>query len=582
MLRLLVGFNRNSDQKQCKALHQTIGCQFVKQFAPIHVDVVEVDQENLAKALQDYRASSLVSYVEMDKIYSVDFTPNDPFYLTPTQTSNNGLQSQWGLRRTNPEGAWDQAVNLTSTQIIAILDTGIDPNHPDLASKIFMPRNFTTSDPNDYIDRGNHGTHVAGIAAAVTNNLTGIAGMSFNTARIMPLKVLGDNGDGLNSWIIEAILFAVNNGARVINMSLGGAPYDQAFQDAITFAWERGCVIVASTGNRGHEQIQYPAGYNFVLAVSATNEQNNRASFANWGSHVGITAPGTAILSTTPTYPAPDSLQNYDTFNGTSQSTPFVSGLAAMLFAIYPNLTNQGVVQLMQRGANMINSDTKEWTSFFGYGLLDATNAVNQTFGSRIPILSATTGDTEVGELAMNSANTAQGLSTTSEFNTTNLMESEAIATETTENTSGKKKKKSSKKKKPSKKKKRPPERTRFGCFYGQVVNQEGLPIAGARVIARTEQGKIVAQYFTKTNILIGEGISHPDEVSNGQSNLLRPPVEDCFGSDGMFRLINLPPGNYNIYVQLPSQVPGCEEPLIHVKKATIVPGADVYLRLVV
>ncbi len=254
-------------------------------------------------------------------------------------------------------------------------------NHPDLSSKIVKPVNFTTKDRNDFKDENGHGTHVAGIAAAVTNNKRGVAGISYNTAKIMPVKVAGPNG-GKAKWIIAGILYAVLNGAKVINISIGGPPFSLAFQRAIDYAWLKGVVIVAAAGNGGKNKVEYPAGYNFVLAVSATNKANVLAEFSNWGMNIGISAPGTGILSTTPTYSTPHKMRSYDALQGTSQATPFVSGLAALLFAIYPDLSNAEVIQIIQRAADPINEKTKQWNTFFGYGLLNAANAVNRRTGT--------------------------------------------------------------------------------------------------------------------------------------------------------------------------------------------------------
>ncbi|GHH99126.1 S8 family serine peptidase [Neobacillus kokaensis] len=511
-VNLLVGFHPDCNKAQRVYLHQVNGCKVIKQFPEINVEVVTVPQINATFAFKAYHASPHVTFVETEKTYSANFRPNDPFYKTPIQTSNNGLQCQWGLRRTNPEQAWDQVRNRTPSQIIAILDTGIDPNHPDLAQKIVSPANFTTD--SSFIDINGHGTHVAGVAAAVTNNKTGIAGMSFNTANIMPVKVLGGpQGQGQTSWIVAGILYAVNNGANVINMSLGSPAYSQAFQLAINFAWNRGLVIVASAGNNGNEQIQYPAGYNYVFSVSATNQANDRAYFSSWGMDVGVTAPGIAILSTTPTYPVANVQLNYDALSGTSQAAPFVAGLAVMLRAIYPQLSNQEIIQVIQRSAKPIDAAIKEWDAFFGYGLIDASNAVKRTSGKAIRRQSTLNQNLPCSAEARTSGNRSSGRRNRGK----NL-------------------------------------KTKLGSFYGQVVNQNGNPIGNARVFAR--RGNInVSMYTTKTNVLIDTGVT---------------------ASDGMFRLPNLQAGSYGIFVALPGQAP------VQITTATITPGADLFLRLVV
>lgn len=530
-VNLLVGFHQNCDRDQCLALHQANACSLVKHHPEISLDVVTVSTSNANNAYLTYKASGLVAYVEYATVYKPSFVPNDPFYSTPTQTSNNGLQCQWGLRRTNPEDAWDIVRNRPVSQVIAILDTGIDPNHPDLASKIVSAINFTNNNPNDIFDAIGHGTHVAGIAAAVTNNALGIAGMSFNTANIMVVKVLNGAQGGTTDWIIEGIMFAVNNGAGVINMSLGSSEYSQALQNTIDFAWSRGVVIVAAAGNTGSDQVNYPAGNNHVLAVSATNQGNDKAAFSSWGVDVGVTAPGVAILSTTPTYPIQGILPNYDAFQGTSMASPFVAGLAVMLKAIYPQLSNMEIVQLIQRSARPIEATVKEWDAFFGYGLIDASNAADRRDGRGISRLDTINPNSPCIDNSSNTGNSSRKKS------------------------SGKRK--SSDKRKSSGKQNKDKNgrlRTQFGSFYGQVVNQSGNPI-GQLTITAVLGNLDVSQYTTKFNILIeGDGVA----------------------SDGMFRLANLRPGTYDIYANFPQQQRS------QIGTATIVPGADVYLRFVI
>lgn len=304
----------------------------------------------------------------------IGFIPNDPYYLNKIETSS-GLQNQWGLQRINPGEAFNIVKQIIPQVKLAVLDTGIDPNHPDLAEKIIDPINFSSDDPNDYIDTNGHGTHVAGIAAAITNNNIGIASASFNTSYIIPIKVLGETGT--TEAIVQGILYSIEKGANVINMSIGSSEYQQSIQMALEKAWNANIVIVAAGGNDGHEQPSYPGANNFVLAVSATNQENNLASFSNWGVDIGIAAPGTDILSTTPTYPLPDILPNYDTLSGTSQATPFVSGVALILRTLQPQITNQKIIQIIQQSASKLVNNKKQWFPFYGYGLLNESDAVN-------------------------------------------------------------------------------------------------------------------------------------------------------------------------------------------------------------
>ncbi|MCQ6279545.1 S8 family serine peptidase [Bacillus sp. EB600] len=501
IISLLVGFVPQTTNEQKNQLHSKVGARLVSRFDAINVEVVEVLKIVFQNVLNVYQSSHHVAFVEENTTYSISFQPNDPYYEQPKRVLYDGPQSQWGLKRVNPEAAWELARKIDRKVTIAILDTGIDPNHPDLSSKIVKPVNFTTKDRNDFKDENGHGTHVAGIAAAVTNNKRGVAGISYNSAKIMPVKVAGPNG-GKAKWLIAGILYAVLNGAKVINISIGGPPFSLAFQRAIDYAWLKGVVIVAAAGNGGKNKVEYPAGYNFVLAVSATNKANDLAEFSNWGMNIGISAPGTSILSTTPTYSTPHKMRSYDALQGTSQATPFVSGLAALLFAIYPDLSNAEVIQLIQRAADPIDEKSKQWNNFYGYGLLNASNAVNRRTGKTIR------------------RTTRRGSSRRS--------------------TSGRHT--------PDKGAK-----IRKGSFYGQIVDQLGNPIANAIVSARIS-GKIVSTYKTKTNVHL-------------ENNSL--------GTDGMFRLHNLLPGRFSIFVELPGQ------PALKWGTSSIIGGADTLLRLV-
>lgn len=517
-ITLFVGFFPKVASKLKHQLHNHAGTRLLTNFSEIDVDVVEVPDNHLHQAVKDYQISQYVSFIEKNTSDLSFHFVNDRYYEHPVRTSMDGYQNQWGLRRVKPEPAWKMVQNLKHKTVIAILDTGIDPDHPDLASKIVQPVNFTTKDRHNYLDTEGHGTHVAGIAAAVTNNNMGIAGISLHTADIMPVKVIGPKG-GQTKWVISGILYAVHHGAKVINISFGAATYSQALQLAINYAWQRGVVIVAAAGNQGRDHIEYPAGYNFVLAVSATTAINDLAAFSNRGINIGITAPGMAILSTTPTYLTRDKLPSYDTLHGTSQAAPFVSGLVALLLSLYPDLTNAEAVQIIQKSASPIDEETKQWNPFFGYGLLNAANAVRRKTGRMIHRKS--------GKRRKNiTIRRSRGNNSRKKSPTKRIYSEQTYRSRS-----------------PVKK----------GSFYGQVVDQSGKPIANATVYARKD-GKTIIKYTTRTNVPI---------ENNGM------------GTDGMFRLPNLFPGKYSLLVQLPGQR------AVKITRASITGGADTIVQLV-
>lgn len=519
-ITLLIGFVPNTTSEQKRDVHNSTGARLVTHFIEIDVDVVEVMNTDFHRVLNDYQACSAVSFIEDDITFPSCRSVNDQFYDQSVRTTINGYQSQWGLKRVNPEPAWERARNLEHKVIIAILDTGIDPDHPDLAAKIVQPVNFTSKNRDDYLDKEGHGTHVAGIASAVTNNHTGIAGISYNAADIMPIKVIGPKG-GQTKWVIAGILYAIHNGAKVINISFGAASFSHSLQLAINYAWQRGVVIIAAAGNEGRNLVEYPAGYNFVLGVSATTETNELADFSNRGINIGITAPGTAILSTTPSYRTPSKLQYYDTLQGTSQAAPLVSGLAALLFAIDSDLTNAEMLQVIQRSANPIDEEEKQWNPYFGYGLLNAANAVQRRTGKMIRRV-------------------------------TNFNRKRRKASEKRNSRKRTHSRRASRRRTNNRRTYSERSQVKKGSFYGQVVDKYGKPIANA-VVSAYLNGKMMAKYVTRTNV----------------------PIEDKgVHTDGIFRLQNLAPGKYNLLVELPGAR------AVQLGRAAVIGGADTFLQL--
>jgi len=377
---LLVGFVPQTTEEQKSQLHNKLGGRLITKFPEINVEVVEVTSKDLQNKIVDYHSSIHVAFIEENNY----FIGNNILKSHSSNFLNERFYRQWGLKRVEYEPLLEAATQMKQKVTIAILDTGIDSNHPALSSRIVKPVNFTTKNRKDYRDVNGHGTHVAGIIAGVTNNKIGSKNIPVSIGKIMPIKVIGPNG-GQSKWIIAGVLYAVLNGAKVINISIGGPPFSKALQRAINFAWQKGAVIVAAAGNEGIEQVEYPAGYNFVLAVSAANENHERAKFSNWGMNIGVAAPGTSILSTTPIYSTPNRLPFYDSLHGTSQATPLVSGLAGLLLAINPNLRNLEVIQMIQRAAIPIDGKNKQWNHYFGYGLLNAKNALNLSKGKKTP-----------------------------------------------------------------------------------------------------------------------------------------------------------------------------------------------------
>lgn len=297
------------------------------------------------------RNSTEIEYIEPDAIATKVEVPNDPL-----------IANQWGLGKIQSFGAWDTTHGLADVDI-AVLDTGVDGNHPDVGPKIAGRANFTNVADGDL---DGHGTHVAGIASAFTNNAVGIAGAGY-LSRILSVKVLDDNGSGYYSWIANGIYWAADNGAEAINMSLGGSSPSTTLQNAITYAWSKGVVITAAAGNNNRNRAFYPAYYAPVIAVAATDQNDRKARFSNYGSWVDVAAPGVSILSS---YKG-----SYAYLSGTSMASPFVAGLAALVKGYHPDWSNTQVRGKIESTADRISKTGSYWT----FGRINACLAVDCT-----------------------------------------------------------------------------------------------------------------------------------------------------------------------------------------------------------
>ncbi len=294
-----------------------------------------------------------VLYAEPNHIISATLTPNDPF-----------LSRQYGLPKINAPQAWDKWSPKTSV-VLAIIDSGIDGAHPDLASKMYRDSSgiigynaFTGKRDNADDDFG-HGTHCAGIAAAQGNNGIGVSGVGGigDTIKLMPIKVLDASGSGADSSVADGIVWAANHGAKVISMSLGSPSESYTMNSAVQYAWSKGCIVVAAAGNNGSYNPFYPAAISNVISVAATDGNDTLASWSNFGSWVTVAAPGAGIYSTLPTVSSHNKFgsTSYGTLSGTSMATPFVAGEAAMLVAQNPLLTNAQISALITRSVDKYN-----------------------------------------------------------------------------------------------------------------------------------------------------------------------------------------------------------------------------------
>jgi YVTN family beta-propeller protein len=303
-----------------------------------------------------YRSHPDIAAIEPNPVVSVkadQAPPNDPLF-----------SSQWALERIGARKAWE--TTRSSDQVtVAVIDTGIDWRHPDLAGKLVPGRNVITRDGNTEDDHG-HGTAVAGVIGAATNNGVGMAGVCWD-CRLMPIKALDAQGEGTYADVIDAIVYAVDHGARVLNLSFGGYAPSQMLAQAIEYARSAGVVLVAAAGNEGSSDPIYPAAYPGVIAVSATDRYDAIWPSSNQGSYVSLSAPGVGILATALN-------GQYAEFSGTSLAAAHVSGVGALLLSQVSGISNTQAEQYLCRTAEDLGEKGKD--PVFGYGNVNAATAV--------------------------------------------------------------------------------------------------------------------------------------------------------------------------------------------------------------
>lgn len=328
----------------------------------------EPDERQREKLLAQKRAAlakePAVESVSLNYVYRGSFTPDDPQF-----------DDQYGLTRIRAPLAWDETLGRRTD--IAVVDTGIDPRHPDLGKKIVKQRNFVGStETNSARDDNGHGTSVAGVAAAITNNNEGVAG-TCPRCRLIVAKSLDATNSGTVDDVAEGITWAADNGAEVINLSLGAVGADsQVLEDAVDYATGKGVVLVAAAGNESTGKPSYPAAYGNVISVAATNQNDRRADFSNYGKTIDVSAPGVNIQTTDIRGVEGFEQGNYATENGTSFSSPFTAGVAGLLASQGRSRTE--IQDRIERTARDLGPEGED--NFYGHGLVNAAAAV----GSRL------------------------------------------------------------------------------------------------------------------------------------------------------------------------------------------------------
>jgi subtilisin family serine protease len=335
-----------------------------------------------------YKKTNLFEYVEPNYIVRghevLQTIPNDPLYSNRQWSHfNNGtfsLSPSTNDADIDTDLAWDITQG-DPNLIVAVLDTGLKLDHPEFAGRIVPGYDFVNND-NDPTDDHGHGTNVTGIVLAKGNNAIGYAGVNWNS-RIMNCKILNNNNLGVYSSMINGLYFAVDNGAKVINLSAGGNLPSAILEDAINYAYNNNVSVVVSSGNQ-NGTIQYPAKYANAFAVGSTDSNDRRsiaflgntANGSNFGPELDFVAPGNYIFGLSHI-----SDTNYNIARGgTSQAAPHVTGIVSLLLSIEPSLTvNQIRLILQQSSEDLVGDsfDTLGWDQYYGFGRVNAFNAVS-------------------------------------------------------------------------------------------------------------------------------------------------------------------------------------------------------------
>jgi thermitase len=362
--RVLVKFRPGLAARSVRPLLEAYGSATIASVPGVALRVVAVPKGvSVTAFLSALKRNPDVAVARPDPVTRLAVRPNDKYFADQYALSNSGQvlddlpeqpKGKAGADISAPEG-WDQTKG-DSGIVIAVLDTGVELSHPDIKNKIVSPGKDFINGDNDASDDMWHGTHVAGIAAAETNNELGIAGVAWN-CDILPGKIIAASGEGDYGALILAIYWAVDQGAQVINLSLGGEARDDDLLAALRYAYEHNVVIAAAAGNEAGP-VLYPAAYDqYCLAVAATDYNDARAAFSNMGPEIDVAAPGVDVLSLYPTWDTPAGFAPYVYASGTSMATPHVAGLAALLKSLKPWLKAGEIMNIIRYSADDVNAD---------------------------------------------------------------------------------------------------------------------------------------------------------------------------------------------------------------------------------
>ncbi|NNU98324.1 S8 family peptidase [Geobacillus sp. DSP4a] len=355
---IAVRFQTPPDHRHLTQMEAAIRGQLVKRLD--HVFVFRSHEQTYEDMRRYFRTLPTVEYCEPNYIYMQNDlsrpveTPNDSFYA----------RYQWNLPAIHTEDGWTLSRG-KQTVPVAIIDSGVDLTHPDLIRRLGPGYNVLADDrsPND---ENGHGTHVAGIIASQPNNDEGVAGITwFNP--IMAVKALNADGYGTSIDVAKGIRWAVDHGAKVINLSLGNYQPSSVLEEAIRYADAHDVVLVAASGNDSTSQPSFPAAYPEVISVGAVDPDLSYALYSNYGEYIDVVAPGTNIASTFAGH-------QYAALSGTSMAAPHVAALAALIRSVNPRLSNDEVRSIILESADDLGERGKD--PYYGYGLINVYRAL--------------------------------------------------------------------------------------------------------------------------------------------------------------------------------------------------------------
>ena len=370
---LLIKFKAQTPLLATKSIHTDFGISGFRNGYNKHFQIIEVPPGQEKEIAQAYRERPEVEYAEPNYYRSLHSTPNDELY-----------SYQWHLPLINLPDAWDVTAGENVT--VAVIDSGVNPFGRDSFGERLLPGYNAIFRIPGGIDFANHGTHVAGTIGQETNNRTGVAGIAYR-ANILPVTaLLALTGSGLDSWIIDGIMWATDQGADIINMSLGGSLPSKAMEDAVNYAYERGVTVVASSGNDGENDVAFPAAYENCIAVGAVRFDKTVTSYSNRGSALDLVAPGGDMDVDQNHDGEPDCVLQetfwwlglnwgYWWFAGTSMASPHVAGVAALIKAVHPEFGPDEIRMVLEDTAEDLGGPG--WDQTYGYGLIDASAAVS-------------------------------------------------------------------------------------------------------------------------------------------------------------------------------------------------------------